>query len=126
VWFKRDERGLTLVEILVAAVLLGFIAVGLFATFDVSARLAVAARQQTKAVNLAQGKLEELRAVPYGDLNSIPPQPFEPAVNGFTYGVAVQETVHQTKSVTVTVYYTVGNREKEVTLTTERSKLSTE
>ena len=129
-WLKRNECGLTLVEVLVAAVILGIIAVGLFATFDVGARLTAAARQQTKAVNLAQGKLEELQLISYDDLdyvNAPRGTAFDPPVAGFTYGVAVQgPNAYGTKSVTVTVYYPVGNREEEVTLFTERSNLSTE
>jgi prepilin-type N-terminal cleavage/methylation domain-containing protein len=122
-WLKRDERGLTLVEVLVAAVILGIVAVGLFATFDVSGRLAMAARQQTKAINLAQEKLEELRGIRYGSLDDIiPPKDFEPPVTGFKYGVAVEDNV-TSKTVTVAVYYAMGAVSKEIRLTMERSSL---
>lgn len=121
--FKRDEQGLTLVEVLVAAVILGIIAAGLFAVFDVGVRLAAAGREQVKAVNLAQEKMEELRGTLYDDLNSVAEEAyFEPTVPGFTYRVSVADYAY-TKTVTVAVYYKVGAAAKEVNLTMERAKL---
>ncbi|MEW6447051.1 MAG: prepilin-type N-terminal cleavage/methylation domain-containing protein [Bacillota bacterium] len=122
--YLRSEAGLTLVEVIVAAVILGIIAVGFFTAFDISKRLATAARQQTKAVNLAQGKLEELRGVPYEELKSVPDEAyFDPSVPGFTYRVSVSERTAGAvyKSVTVSVYHKVGKNLKQVTLTMERS-----
>ncbi|MEW6574409.1 MAG: prepilin-type N-terminal cleavage/methylation domain-containing protein, partial [Bacillota bacterium] len=119
--FKRDEQGLTLVEVLVAAVILGIIAAGLFAVFDVGARLAAAAREQVKAVNLAQEKMEELRGTLYDDLNSVAEEAYfeEPTVPGFTYRVSVADYTYK-KTVTVAVYYKVGAAAKEANLTMER------
>lgn len=123
----RNEKGLTLVEVLVAAVILGIVAAGLFAAYDVNKRLAAGARQKVKAVNLAQGKLEELRGVPYDDLvNILHEEDFDPPVDGFTYRVAVAEgsiagAVY--KAVTVAVYYTEGGAAKQIELTMGRSKI---
>lgn len=119
----RNEKGLTLVEVLVAAVILGIIAVGLFAALDVGARLTVAGREQVKAVNLAQEKMEELRGIPYDALNSVAAEAyFEPTVPGFTYRVLVADYTY-VKTVTVAVYYRVGEVAKKVNLTMERVKL---
>ncbi|MEW6769762.1 MAG: prepilin-type N-terminal cleavage/methylation domain-containing protein [Bacillota bacterium] len=124
--FWQKENGLTLVEVLVAAVILGIIAVGLFATFDVGARLAAAAREQVKAVNLAREKMEELRAVSYDGLDdkSVAEEAyFEPTVPGFTYRVSVTDSGANIKTVTVAVYYRVTGTSKEVNLTMERAKV---
>lgn len=126
---KRNECGLTLVEVLVAAVILGIIAAGFFAAFDVGARLTAAGREQVKAVHLAQEKLEELRGVPYASVNSVAYPayfaeacPGDPTVKGFTYGVAMVDN-GTSKTVTVAVYYTVGATSEQVNLTAERSNL---
>lgn len=126
----RSEKGLTLVEVLVAAVILGIVAAGLFAAYDVNKRLAAGARQKVKAVNLAQGKLEELRSVPYNELTGVPDWTYfdlsDPAVASFTYRIAVNEgsiagAVY--KAVTVTVRYPVGGGFRQIDLTMGRSKI---
>lgn len=116
------EEGLTLVEVLVAAVLLGFIAVGLFTAFGVGARLAVAGREENKALNLAQQKLEELKGEPFDAVGTVAVEtPFTPTVPGFTYRISVVDHGY-TKTVTVAVYYKVNGVAKSVHLTMERAK----
>lgn len=122
---KTNERALTLLEVLVAAVVLGIIAVGLFTAFGVGARLAAGAREQVKAVNLARERMAELEAVPpdqLGDHATTGEAEFEPTVPGFTYRISVTENVN-IKTVTVTVYYAVTGAAKEISLTMERAKL---
>ncbi|RPF49225.1 prepilin-type N-terminal cleavage/methylation domain-containing protein [Thermodesulfitimonas autotrophica] len=122
----RGECGMTLVEVLVAAVILGIMATGIFTAYDVSKRLAETARQETKAAGLAQEKLEELRAVDYSALSTVPnpadpPADFVPTVAGFTYRVVVVPNVTTTtKTVTISVYYRVRAAERELSLTMER------
>ncbi|HIE12602.1 MAG TPA: type II secretion system protein [Desulfotomaculum sp.] len=123
---RANERGLTLLEVLVAAVVLGIIAVGLFTAFGVGTRLAAGAREQVKAVNLARERMEELRGVAYGELEhhaTSGEAEFEPTVPGFTYRVSVTDSGANVKTVTVAVYYTVAGPTKEVNLTMERAKL---
>jgi len=116
------EEGLTLVEVLVAAVLLGFIAVGLFTAFGVGAGLAVAGREEDKALNLAQQKLEELKGEPFAAVGTVAVEtPFAPTVPGFTYRISVVDQGY-TKTVTVAVYYKVNGVAKSVHLTMERAK----
>ncbi|WP_334110288.1 type IV pilus modification PilV family protein [Thermodesulfitimonas autotrophica] len=121
-WYS--ERGLTLVEVLVAAVILGIMAAGIFTAYDVSKRLAETARQETKAAGLAQEKLEELRATDYSALSTVPnpadpPADFVPTVAGFAYRVLVVDNV-TAKTVTISVYYRVRATERELSLTMER------
>ena len=120
-----NERGMTLLEVLVAAVVLGIIAVGLFTAFGVGTRLTAGAREQVKAVNLAREKMQELQAVPYDDLNTgvTGKEEFVPSVSGFTYRVSVTDSGANLKSVTVAVYYTETGMAKQVSLTMERAKL---
>ncbi|MDI6631098.1 MAG: prepilin-type N-terminal cleavage/methylation domain-containing protein [Bacillota bacterium] len=126
----RDQRGLTLTEVLVAAVILWIVAAGLFAAYDVNKRLAAGARQKVKAVNLAQGRLEELQGVPYDELIGVTEWTYfdlsDPAIADFTYRIAVNEgsivgTVY--KTVTVTVCYPVGGGFRQIDLTMGRSKI---
>ena len=65
---RRHQRGFTLVEALIALVILSF---GLFGLMQLQARVMAgtsASKTQTIAANLAQQKLEELRATPYDDI----------------------------------------------------------
>jgi hypothetical protein len=119
-----------LTEVLVAAVILWIVAAGLFAAYDVNKRLAAGARQKVKAVNLAQGRLEELQGVPYDELIGVTEWTYfdlsDPAIADFTYRIAVNEgsivgTVY--KTVTVTVCYPVGGGFRQIDLTMGRSKI---
>jgi prepilin-type N-terminal cleavage/methylation domain-containing protein len=66
---QQRQRGFTLVEALIALVILSF---GLFGLMQLQTRVmagASASKTQTIAANLSQQKLEELRVKPYADIH---------------------------------------------------------
>ena len=60
-----DERGFTLVELLVAATIAGVGFLGLAATHATAIRATAVGRNQTVATTLAQEQIEQLRRLPY-------------------------------------------------------------
>src|SRR5712691_9703705 len=58
--WRRAERGLTLVELLIAVALLGFILLGIAPLFIASVKSNYSANEYTSANTLARDKLEEL------------------------------------------------------------------
>ncbi len=63
-WFLTGERGLTLVEILVAIVLFGLVAVFLMYTFLAGMRFTARANELAAATTIANQVLEQIRASP--------------------------------------------------------------
>ncbi|MBO8128751.1 MAG: prepilin-type N-terminal cleavage/methylation domain-containing protein [Peptococcaceae bacterium] len=116
--FFKDETGLTLLEVLVATVILGVAVAAMFNMFVVGSHIAVDAQAETQALNLAQKVLEEYRAMPYGEVVSTT-EPQNLAVDGYIYTVDVVEG-ESSKTVTVTVSYPVGGRTETLSLTMER------
>jgi prepilin-type N-terminal cleavage/methylation domain-containing protein len=72
----RDERGFSLVEVLVAILILGIASLAVFQVFDASTRTAFRAEQSQVAINVAQRELEEIRNLDYDQVAlSSPPSP---------------------------------------------------
>ncbi|MEW6182935.1 MAG: prepilin-type N-terminal cleavage/methylation domain-containing protein [Bacillota bacterium] len=135
----ENEQGLTLAEVLVAAVILGIAALGLFGAFDTGRRLDVTARYDAAAVNRAQELLEQQRAVPYTSLAPVPTRTLDPAdqILGpdarfcIALGNENASAGCNYKTVTVSVYYSVPlgtmahTVARQIDLTMERSSLET-
>lgn len=70
----REERGFTVVEVLVAALVMALGAVAVMQVLDASARNAYRAEQTQVAINVAQRELEKIRQYDYGEvaLTSMP------------------------------------------------------
>jgi len=64
---RRAEAGLTLIEILVAATVLGFALLALAPMFTGAVRSNASANQMTNSITLAREKLEELSGYPRND-----------------------------------------------------------
>jgi len=63
--FLRGQKGLTLIEVLVAAAILGAIGVGLLNALDTNAKATRQLDEQVVATNLATAYLEAIKAAPY-------------------------------------------------------------
>jgi Tfp pilus assembly protein PilV len=115
----QTQRGALLIEHLIA---LGILAV---AVASVSTLLSVGylaenlAQDQSTATNLAQRKMEELRARGFEAATSLARQPIDPsAFEGYDWQVEVAEVAPQFKEITATVYWNSHGRERSVTLVT--------
>ncbi len=64
----KNNKGLTLLEVLVAVFILALVAAPLINMFVTSTRFTVLAEDNTKTTYLAQAKIEELRTKTYGQL----------------------------------------------------------
>ena len=111
----KSEKGFTLIEILVAFVILTVVAVPLTQVFYQGNYLAAAAGDKTTALNLAQEKMEEIIAMGAGENTSSSSFPGE--YSGYSYEVEISMK-DDMQLVTVIVTYSVSGREKEVILST--------
>ena len=64
---RRRESGVTLVELLIAVALLGFILLGIAPLFIASVRSNYSANEYTSIHNLARDRLEQLMNMPFND-----------------------------------------------------------
>ena len=65
--FLQGQKGLTLIEVLVAAAILGAIGVGLLNALDTNAKATRQLDEQVVATNLATAYLEAIKAAPYAE-----------------------------------------------------------
>ena len=68
----RDDRGFSLIEIMVAVVILGIGLMGMAAVFPYGSKATVDDRLITTAVDLGTQKMEQLRAKRYSDPELVP------------------------------------------------------
>ena len=71
----RDERGMTIVEVVVAAFLLVAVVVSTFGIIDSSTRSTFRAEETQTVINIAQREIELLRDTPYANLAMTAPPP---------------------------------------------------
>jgi type II secretory pathway pseudopilin PulG len=64
---RRSESGVTLVELLIAVALLGFILLGIAPLFIASVKSNYSANEYTSIHNLARDRLEQLMNLPFND-----------------------------------------------------------
>jgi prepilin-type N-terminal cleavage/methylation domain-containing protein len=63
---STSDRGFTLIEVMIAMMLIAIMAMGVAALFGVAVRATHAARHQTSTTTLAEQKMEQLRALTWG------------------------------------------------------------
>ncbi|EGV16521.1 hypothetical protein ThimaDRAFT_4290 [Thiocapsa marina 5811] len=116
---RRHQRGFTLVEALIALVILSF---GLFGLMQLQARVMAgtsASKTQTIAANLAQQKIEELRVTPYADIDGDNGEPDvihagEGGTTAFARNWSVTEETSPTyKRISVTTSWTNADQNPE-------------
>jgi prepilin-type N-terminal cleavage/methylation domain-containing protein len=119
----QSQKGIGLVEIIIALVIFGIGISAAIRTLPVSNTATSHARNLTIATNMAQEKIEELMSVPYndGELSSgAHTDAQNPLERHFTRTWNVTDNVPLTdmKQVTVTVSFTSGSADSSVTLMT--------
>src|SRR3954466_13025425 len=78
----RDERGFTLIEVLVSALLVVVVSLGVMSTFDATSRASDNSRARAIAQSLAQQDQEGLRGLTVAQLTSVPAGPQAKTVDG--------------------------------------------
>jgi type II secretory pathway pseudopilin PulG len=119
----QSEKGIGLIEIIIAILIFGIGITAAMRTLPVSNTATTRARNLTVATNLAQEKIEELMSTPYisADLAAgdhvDPDNPLE-RIFTRTWSVTDNVPVADMKRVVVTVTYTSGEKDNSTTLTT--------
>lgn len=117
----KATLGMSLIEVTIALVIMGIVGISLLSLFVNGRTSTAAAEREVTAVNLAQGKLEEIKSTPYSRIPVGSWGGSFASVSGYTYRVHVGVSEHNTKTVTVAVYY--GDEEREIVrLTTDVAK----
>lgn len=65
---QRNQKGFTLVEVMIAFIVLAIISIGLFSLIDSLISSIIVARRQSVALSLATSQLEYLKSLPYDSL----------------------------------------------------------
>lgn len=118
---REGERGVSLIEIMVALIILGFGITMAMRTLPESNTVTTRARNVTKATNLVQQKLEQLRSLPYQDpllSNGTHNDANNPIETHFTRTWTVQEDSPYIgmKRVNVTVSFPTASADSSVTI----------
>ena len=119
----QSEKGIGLVEIIIAILIFGIGITAAMRTLPVSNTATTRSRNLTIATNLAQEKLEELMSSPYGGAelaagdHADPDNPLE-RIFTRTWSVTDNAPVADMKRIVVTVTYTSGNKDNSTSLTT--------
>lgn len=119
----NSEKGIGLVEIIIAMLIFAVGITAAIRTLPVSNRSTTRARNLTTATNLAQQKIEELMGVPYNDAQlsagnyNDQDNPIE-RIYTRTWTVTDDDPVQDMKTVTVNVTYLSGSKDNTVTLST--------
>lgn len=74
---KKEIRGFFLIDALLAATLVSILAFPVISIFLLSRNVASASFQRTTALALAQNRIEELKAMPFGELQNLGDQIIE-------------------------------------------------
>ncbi|WP_083757246.1 type IV pilus modification PilV family protein [Carboxydothermus hydrogenoformans] len=114
------EKGFSLVETMVAVLLLLLILIPLLNLLTASSFSYNAAGNQTKALNAAREIIEELRLKSYEQINNtsgVTPDGFKYSLSVVNKSTNLNFAIPY-KEVSVTVYYPTGTGEKTVVLTT--------
>ncbi len=119
-----NERGITLVELMVAMMLLAVALVGLAASFPLAMYGVTGGGLQTTATGLALEVIEQAKRTPYGTLSSLDTGGSAVAVSGFSgftrqVAVAAYGTCpNNCTSVTATVFFTGQQGQVQTTIAT--------
>ena len=88
------ERGFSLVELLVALLLLAFVSLGIISAMDQGFHLNGSSRAYTTVSNLARGRLEQLLALRFDDAALVPGTPFTETTADGQYTLSYVVTEH--------------------------------
>jgi Tfp pilus assembly protein PilV len=119
----KSEKGIGLIEIVIAMLIFAIGITAAIRTLPVSNAATTRARNLTMATNLAQQKIEELMGVPFNNADltagthNDQDNPIE-RIYTRTWNITDNEPVADMKTVIVTVTYLSGSNDNSVTLST--------
>ncbi len=122
-----DKRGFILMEVVGSVFVLSICSVAVLFAITTSTNQMTGSLQRLKAIEMAQGKLDEIVGMEYDSIAPVPKTKF-PATNGdYQYAVDVRnddEYSELLKNIHVTVYFTepVSGLEKSVSVAGARAK----
>jgi prepilin-type N-terminal cleavage/methylation domain-containing protein len=122
-WQRLSTRGMTILEVLMATMLLAVVAAVVFTAFGLGLRAAALAAGMNTATSLAEEALARMTASPCGSSfrQTIPPQPEDPRLARYRREVTARRLPGANLwELTATVYWVQERRERSVTLTTLR------
>jgi len=113
-------------EVLGAVLILGICSIAVLLAMTSSTNQLAVSWQRLKAIELAQGKLDEMISLEFDNIAQVPKTYFPAADGDYQYAVNVQvdEQYTKLKHIKVTVYFTerVSGLEKSVTVVGARAK----
>ncbi|MGQ0569658.1 MAG: type IV pilus modification PilV family protein [Armatimonadota bacterium] len=120
---RHLEQGMTILEILIATMLLAVVAVIIFSAFGIGLRAAALANGMSTATGLAEETLATLTASPCGSSFRLPvrPEPEREGLSRYRREANVRPAPGKNMwELSVTVYWKQERAERSVTLTTLR------
>lgn len=120
---KNREEGFTLLELMIAVLLLGLVLVPMLDLFSMSGKISTISWFELTAANLAQSKLEEIKDLPFNSVTSNSGNFLDKT--DYSYEVTVipdPEYPAYLKIITATVHYSDPGGNKSVSLTMEKLK----
>ena len=115
----RQAKGFTLLETMIALVLLGMVLIPAYEMFAVAHLGSALGGRQTTALNLAQDIMEEYRARNLQSLALYDLSRTDSILQpGYAYAVDVTVESTQLNRIEVSVFYEAGNQERTITLVT--------
>lgn len=119
-----NQRGMTLLEVLVAFIILTMALVTMMNAFVLGSRQNTGTNCYNTALSLAQSKMEEIKHRNFNSVTDVTATDFSSETDysgftGYSYTVTVDDGGLNLKTVTVAVTYSEGGVSKEVSVTTD-------
>lgn len=123
----NDERGLTLIEVLVSFLILTMAMLTIMNSFALGGRQNACAYRYNAALAFAQSKMEEIKNNTFKNVVNVSSTDFSPESDysrfaGFSYAVTVVNGGLNNKTVTVTVFYSDEGEPRQLALTSDITK----
>ncbi|MDA8424266.1 MAG: prepilin-type N-terminal cleavage/methylation domain-containing protein [Nitrospiraceae bacterium] len=118
----RDNRGMTLIEVLIAFVLVAITAAALMKTTLLAMNVNVINEMRDEAVNVAEQQMNDLRNTPFVSLSTGTEPPITRSIRGITCSYSPQVTVtdinDQSKEVSLTISWSYRSQQYQHTIAT--------
>ncbi|WP_227765945.1 type IV pilus modification PilV family protein [Zhaonella formicivorans] len=115
----KEERGFTLVELMIAVIIMSVALIPMFSMFDFAVKSQQQGEMELHALYLSQGKMEELLADYYQNKAFLTPEAKSEQINGYTVSTYIGVPSGNLQEIQVAVSYTFHGKQKKVSLTTK-------